>query len=69
MTQFEVSEEDEKHIRRLQALRETSATNMFDDLKWGLQEVFGDEDGAETYEWVTENYEYYESGEWIDADV
>lgn len=65
---FNISEEDAKHIRRLQALRETGSVNMFTDVRRGLEEVFG-KDGEETYQWITDNWEYYMSGQWVDASV
>lgn len=64
----ELSEEDEKHVSRLRALRQSGTVNMATELRHGLTEVFGTEDGLETYEWVQENQEYYLSGEWTRQD-
>lgn len=65
---FECSEEDKKHIRRLQALRESGAVNMVTELRRGLEEVWP-EDHTTTYNWVKDNWKYYMSGNWVDEDL
>lgn len=60
-----LTDEDREHIRRLRATRDSGAFNMFTELRHGLRELF-DEDGEETYQWVTDNWEFYQSGEWTE---
>lgn len=64
-----LTEEDRKHIRRLQALRESGIVNMYTEVKQGLYEVHGEQDGEETWQWILDNYEYYKSGDWVDVDT
>lgn len=66
---MELTDSDKKHIARLQALRDTGAVNMFTDVRRGLVELYGEDDAQATYEWITDNFEYYRSGEWTDVDV
>lgn len=60
--------DDAKHIRRLQALRESGLVNMATELRSGLVQVWPEE-GIETYRWATKKYpEYYFSGDWTEVD-
>lgn len=67
MTDRDLTEDDREHISRLRALRESGTHNMFMELKDGLVAHFGDE-GHATYEWVTDNWEFYQSGDWVDDE-
>lgn len=66
---FECTEEDKKHIKRLRSVRKTGMVNMFTDVRRGLVEVFGQEEGGETYQWIQDNFDYYLSGNWVDQDL
>lgn len=56
----------EKHIQRLRALRQSGIVNMFTDVKQGLEVMLDEDEAEETFEWITENWEYYMSGEWTE---
>lgn len=64
---YEPDADDAVHIQRLQELRQLGTHNMFTEVKDGLIELFGD-DGRETYQWVQDHFEYYETGNWRDVD-
>lgn len=68
MTNYEPQPEDAQHIQRLQELQQLGTHNMFTELRSGLVELFGS-DGADTYEWVVDHFDYFESGEWTEVDT
>lgn len=69
MSDRELDEDDKKHISRLQALRKVSTHNMFTELKDGLEAYHTESEARETYEWVKDNWEYYQSGDWTEVDL
>lgn len=69
MSDYDLSDEDLTHVARLQALQESGMVNMFTDCKRGLEAMLDPEEAEATYEWVTENFELFMSGEYIDIDV
>lgn len=69
MSQKELSDDDLKHIERLQSLRDSGIVNMYTEVQSGLHQVFGDDDGEETYQWILDNFEYYKSGDWTEVET
>ena len=67
--QREMTPEDAVHIARLRAVRETGQFNMFTEVQHGLRSVFNDAGAQVTFDWVTDNFEYYQSGKWVDDDI
>lgn len=65
----DLTEEDLEHIERLQALRSSGMVNMFTELKQGLDAVLEPEQAEETYDWVTDNFDYYMNGEWVEVEL
>lgn len=66
---YDLNEHDCECIRRLQALRDSGAVNMFTDVRRGLVEVFSEEVAQETWIWIQSNSGFYLSGNWTDMDV
>lgn len=67
MREIHLTEKDSEHIARLQALQDVGTHNMFMECKAGLEAYF-DDAGTETYYWVTDHFDLFESGEWKDID-
>lgn len=68
MNEDELTENDRKHIRRLQRVRESGDVNMFTELKKGLQLHYNPAKAEATFEWTKENFDYFESGDWVDVE-
>lgn len=66
---MKLTEDDRKHIQRLQTLRDTGEFNMFTEVKSGLEALFESDEAEDTYQWTVDNFEYYRSGEWVDLEI
>lgn len=66
---MDLTDTDRKHIARLQALHETGSVNLFTDVRAALHQLYDDEEAEVTYEWITDNFEYFLSGEWTNVDL
>lgn len=69
MSQKELDDDDLEHIERLQQVRESGTHNMFTECIAGLKAHYPPEEAVETYDWVVDNFEYFESGEWTEVEV
>lgn len=65
----ELTDDDKTHIARLQYLQGTGNYNMFTEFYAGMKENYELGKAEATYEWVKDNWEYFQSGDWRSVEV